>query len=245
MAVKINIKWSREKTAFEFKDRQSLSEIRLGELRQCCHEWSRVPISGITLIYAGAMMKDDNAPLSCFGIKPNGIINMMGTRPTKTDIQTLTTNGDPEEYALIVKIQTTMDKARQLASDLLPKFQAAVQDYLRAHPPPTISPPSSTSASPDSNLSEDQGALPTTATGGRPEDPSRMSAARKQLFELHVGLSESFMQALLVFDGIECKSNHEVARATRREAVKETQAWMDQVDDLQAQVKACDRAMRR
>lgn len=27
-------------------------------------------------------MKDDNAPLSCFGIKPNGQITMMGTRPT-------------------------------------------------------------------------------------------------------------------------------------------------------------------
>jgi len=77
----VNIKWGREKQAVEFKDR-ILADIKLGELRQYCHEWTKVPLGGLTLIYGGATMKDDNAPLSCFGIKPNGQITMMGTRPS-------------------------------------------------------------------------------------------------------------------------------------------------------------------
>lgn len=78
--VVINVKWGREKKAFEF-DGRSLSDIRLGELRQECHEWSGVPINGLTLISAGANMKDDTVPLSSFGIKSNGQITMMGTKP--------------------------------------------------------------------------------------------------------------------------------------------------------------------
>ncbi len=77
----VNIKWGREKKAFEFRDR-ILADIKLGELRQKCHDWTKVPLGGLTLIYGGATMKDDNAPLSCFGIKPNGLITMMGTKPS-------------------------------------------------------------------------------------------------------------------------------------------------------------------
>lgn len=77
----VNIKWGREKKAIEFRDR-ILADIKLGELRQKCHEWTKVPLGGLTLIYGGATMKDDNAPLSCFGIKPNGVITMMGTKPS-------------------------------------------------------------------------------------------------------------------------------------------------------------------
>ena len=77
----ITIKWGREKKSFDFPER-ALADVRLGELRKGCHDWSRVPLGGLTLIYGGATMKDDNAPLSCFGIKPNAQIVMMGTRPS-------------------------------------------------------------------------------------------------------------------------------------------------------------------
>ncbi|KAG0200650.1 hypothetical protein BGX28_006332 [Mortierella sp. GBA30] len=212
MAV-VSIKWGREKKAFEFKDR-ILADIKLGELRKICHEWTKVPIGGLTLIYGGATMRDDNAPLSCFGIKPNGQITMMGTKPSKTDIRTLTTHGDPEEYALILRIQTSLQKTLDLAAEHVPKYEQAVQDYIQSNPGPV-------------NLS---GPLP---------------PARKSLQDAHGMLSENLLQSLLVFDGVVCKQDFEVARATRREAVKETQRLLDRIDEMNALVKACDREVPR
>lgn len=52
------------------------------------------------------------------------------------------------------------------------------------------------------------------------------------------------MKSLLVFDGVVCKQDFEVARATRREAVKETQKFLDSVDDMNARVKECDRQLK-
>ncbi|KAF9961873.1 hypothetical protein BGZ70_008191 [Mortierella alpina] len=207
----VNIKWGREKKVIEFRDR-ILADIKLGELRQMCHDWTKVPLGGLTLIYGGATMKDDNAPLSCFGIKPNGLITMMGTKPSKTDIRTLTTHGDPEEYALIRRIQTSLQKTLDLVAEHVPKYEQAAQEYIRSDPGPV-------------QLS---GPLP---------------PARKSLQDAHGMLSESLMKSLLVFDGVVCKQDFEVARATRREAVKETQRLLDKVDEINAQVKACDRTV--
>lgn len=80
MAI-VNVKWGREKHSYEF-DGRILADIRLGELRKQCHDRTGVPLGGLTLISGGATMKDDSAPLSCFGIKPNGQITMMGTKPS-------------------------------------------------------------------------------------------------------------------------------------------------------------------
>ncbi|KAF9343941.1 hypothetical protein BGX34_006207, partial [Mortierella sp. NVP85] len=76
--VVINIKWAGKRKAFEFKDR-SLSDIRLEELRTECHKWSGVPLERLRLISTGAIMKDDKALLSAFGLRPGGEITMMGT----------------------------------------------------------------------------------------------------------------------------------------------------------------------
>ncbi|KAF9414937.1 hypothetical protein BGZ94_000238 [Podila epigama] len=211
MAI-ISVKWGREKHGYEFEGR-TLADIRLGELRLKCHERTGVPKGGLTLIYGGATMKDDTAPLSCFGIKPNGQITMMGTKPTKDDIHTLTTHGDPEEYALIQRVQASLQNARTLVHEHFPRYEQAVAKYLQSNPPPYYL--------------------------------AAMPPARKQLMDGHAMLSETLLQSLLVFDGVICKEHFEVARATRREAVKETQKWLDQIDELNDQVKASDKVVKR
>lgn len=72
-----------------------------------------------------------------------------------------------------------------------------------------------------------------------------MPPARKQLLDAHTLLTENLLQSLLVFDGVVCKQDFEVARATRREAVKETQKWLDTIDELNAKVKECDKVVSK
>ena len=124
----------------------------------------------------------------------------------------MTTHGDPEEYALIVKIQTSLQKTMDLVAEHVPKYEIAVEDYIQSNPGPV-------------NLN----------------DP-HLPAARKSLQDSHALLSENLMRSLLVFDGVVCKPDFEVARATRREAVKETQRILDVIDDMNARVKSCDRS---
>ncbi|KAG0337865.1 hypothetical protein BG004_007458 [Podila humilis] len=211
MAI-VTVKWGREKHSYEFEGR-NLADIRLGELRMKCHDRTGVPLEGLTLIHSGATMKDANAPLSCFGIKPNGLIVMLGTKPNKDDVKVLTTHGDPEEYALIQKIQQSLNKAQTLVEEHVPRYEQAVAKYISSTPPPyylTAIPP-----------------------------------ARKQLQDAHTLLSETLIQSLLVFDGVTCKQDFEVARATRRQAVIETQKWLDTIDELNAKVKECDKIMSK
>lgn len=56
--------------------------MQLKELREICKDLTGVPLGGLSLSHAGAMMKDDNAPLSCFGIKPGTKIIVHGIKPT-------------------------------------------------------------------------------------------------------------------------------------------------------------------
>ncbi|KAG0229546.1 hypothetical protein BGW42_001525 [Actinomortierella wolfii] len=131
----LQIRWGRQKFTIDFEGRV-LGNIKLGELRERCKDLTGVPLGGLTLIYAGATMKDDNAPLSCFGIKPNGKITMMGTKPTKNDMLELTTNGNPEEYALIQRIQASLDKSHEIVEKYVPQYEQDTLKYVASNPPP-------------------------------------------------------------------------------------------------------------
>ncbi|KAF9938492.1 hypothetical protein BGZ65_012720 [Modicella reniformis] len=165
-------------------------------------------------------MKDNNAPLSSFGIKPNGVITMMGTKSSKSDIRTapLTTTsgsgGDPEEHALVIEIQTSYKKILDLTDQHVPKYERAVKEYIQSNNPPSVM-----------DLKNEYG-------GERP--------MRKWLLDEYTLLSEKLMQALLVLDSVICKPNFEVARAKRKEAVKETQRLLDLIDEMNARVKTYD-----
>ena len=59
-----------------------MGQVQLKELREICRDLTGVPLGGLSLSHAGAMMKDDNAPLSCFGIKAGTKIIVHGVKPT-------------------------------------------------------------------------------------------------------------------------------------------------------------------
>lgn len=164
------------------------------------------------------IFKQQNHPINTILSPPAPPLPLLSsTPPQKADISTLTTHGDPEEYALIVKIQQSLQSTLDLVAEHFPRYESAVQSYI-----------SSASSSPQQQ------------PHGRQEPPP----TRKQLQDAHMLLSETLMKSLLVFDGVVCKQDFEVARATRREAVKETQKFLDSVDDMNARVKECDRQLK-
>ncbi|KAG0205976.1 hypothetical protein BGX28_002526 [Mortierella sp. GBA30] len=127
------IRWNDEKYTIDF-DSRILGQIKLRELRGICKELTGVPLGGLSLMHAGATMKDDNAPLSCFGIKAGARVIVSGIKPTAEQIKEMTTNGDPEEYALILRISGSLEKSRDFLSEYLSKYEQDVDLYLASKP---------------------------------------------------------------------------------------------------------------
>ncbi|KAF9180737.1 BAG molecular chaperone regulator 1, partial [Haplosporangium sp. Z 767] len=131
----LNIRWNHEKYTIDFQGR-ILGQVKLGELRTICKDLTDIPLGGLTLLHGEATLKDENAPLSCFGIKPGARIIVKGVKPTPEQIKELTTNGDPEEYALILRISGSLEKCKDFVSEYLPKYEQEVESYLASKPGP-------------------------------------------------------------------------------------------------------------
>ncbi|KAF9432376.1 hypothetical protein BGZ76_010892 [Entomortierella beljakovae] len=135
----LNLQWNDERYTIDFEG-QVLGQVKLKELREISKELTGVPLGGITLLYGGATMKDDNAPLSCFGIKAGAAIDIKGIKPTEEEIRKMTTSGDPEEYALVLKISGSLEKSKEFIAEYLPKYEADAEVYLSAKPVPFVMP---------------------------------------------------------------------------------------------------------
>ncbi|KAI1295086.1 hypothetical protein EDD11_007979 [Mortierella claussenii] len=129
----LHIRWNQEKYTIDFEG-SVLGQIQLRQLRDICKDLTGIPLGGLSLLFGGATMKDDNAPLSCFGIKPGAKILVKGIKPTEEQIKELTTNGDPEEYALILRISGSLDKTKDFVSEYLPKYEVEAEQYLASKP---------------------------------------------------------------------------------------------------------------
>ncbi|KAF9107704.1 hypothetical protein BGX29_005221 [Mortierella sp. GBA35] len=133
----LHIRWSGHRYLIDFEGR-ILGQVQLKELREICKDLTGVPLGGLSLSHAGATMKDDNAPLSCFGIKAGTKIIVHGVKPTAEQIKELTTNGDPEEYALILRIANSLQKSKDFVSEHQSKYEAEVETYLASKPAPFV-----------------------------------------------------------------------------------------------------------
>ncbi|KAF9934031.1 hypothetical protein BGZ65_003937 [Modicella reniformis] len=219
----LHIRWNHEKYMVDFEGRV-LGQVKLKELRAICKDLTDVPLGGLTLLFGDAQMKDDNAPLSCWGVKAGSKIVMNGIKPTAEQLNQLTTSGDPEEFALVLRILGSLEKSKTFVSEHLPKYEEEVESYLASNPSPSPSAPLA------------PGSKTILAT---------MSPERKKVHDLHAKMSENLLQSLLALDGITFGPEFEVARAKRREAVKETQKLLDVIDAINVRVKESDKAAAR
>jgi len=79
------IRWDDHRFTIDFEGRV-LGQVSLKALKEICKDLTGVPLGGISLMLkeTGALLKDDNAPLSCFGVKAGAVIIVKGHKPTVT-----------------------------------------------------------------------------------------------------------------------------------------------------------------
>ncbi|TFK54121.1 hypothetical protein OE88DRAFT_1624912 [Heliocybe sulcata] len=68
------VKWGRERLHFPLPD----PSTKLSYLRKQIADYTQLPENSFKLVHGGAVMKDDNAPISAYSIRPNSTIALIG-----------------------------------------------------------------------------------------------------------------------------------------------------------------------
>ncbi|KIP01287.1 hypothetical protein PHLGIDRAFT_123483 [Phlebiopsis gigantea 11061_1 CR5-6] len=194
-------KWGRERLTFPLPP----SNAQLSEIRKQIADYTQMPPSSFKLVHAGAVMKDDNAPISAYGINEKSKIAIVGggdnSLPSKKSAPERRT-----EESTVKQIRSELDKVRQMLQPDVDTFLSTLQGTTTSSAP---TPPADT---------------PLVANG-------KASPAKEiNLAQEHVRLGEMLLQSLLRLDAIIAEGEWEEARRERKSAVKEVQGLLDRLD---------------
>ncbi|KAL4074230.1 hypothetical protein V8B97DRAFT_1931338 [Scleroderma yunnanense] len=213
----IHVKWDREVLHFPVPP----PDTPLGRLRADIEEYTQLPPSSFKLVHAGAVMKDDQAPISAYKIRENSTIALIGghTVPeAPTPRQPLSkVKEPPTEENTISAIRTELGRVR---STLVPDVDAFI---LACSNPVATVPPSAMSVAQTGNLPSSSGIAPTAKQS---KGPTSLD---------HTRLSELLLQSLLRLDALHLSgADWPDARQQRKAAVREVQGVLDRLDNAWA-----------
>ncbi|CCM00055.1 uncharacterized protein FIBRA_02082 [Fibroporia radiculosa] len=195
------VKWGRERLHFTLPP----PDTKLAAIRHQLAEYTQLPPQSFKLIHAGAVMKDDNAPISAYGIKPGSTIALVGggedLEPSgRASSKHKEKPQERTEASIVAQIRGELDSVRRTLQPDVDGFLTTLNpDYV----PPSVS-----------------SAAPPAAAGRRNPDLARE----------HIRLGELLLQSLLRLDAITAEGEWEEARRERKGAVREVQALLDRLD---------------
>ncbi|KAG6378271.1 hypothetical protein JVT61DRAFT_13983 [Boletus reticuloceps] len=215
----IHVKWDRDVLHFPLPPLTT----PLGQLRADLAAYTQLPVESFKLVYKGAVMKEDGAPLSTYKLKENATIALIGghtlssetsstsataAAPRMPNPKTKSTSTPPTEESTIVAIRHELERVREM---LVPDVDAFVQAL----------------ASSTGNGDENGNA------GGVPESHPGPKATPLD----HSRLSELLLQSLLRLDALHVSglgADWPDARVQRKAAVREVQGVLDRLDEAWA-----------
>ncbi|KAI0829719.1 hypothetical protein BC628DRAFT_1358350 [Trametes gibbosa] len=210
--MSINVKWGRERLRFSLPPPSS----KLGQLRHEIAEYTQLPERSFKLVHAGAVMKDDNAPISAYGLKAGSTVALIGggepLAPSPSNVSSANHQKTPRtEETTITQIRSELDTVRATLCPDVDSFLVALSPAAVA----TQVVPSPSQAAPSLKSSS------AASSAARP--PTEMA-------QEHARLGELLLQSLLRLDAITADGEWEAARRERKGAVKEVQALLDRLD---------------
>ncbi|TBU42856.1 hypothetical protein BD309DRAFT_962078 [Dichomitus squalens] len=203
------VKWGRERLHFSVPP----PNTKLGDFRREIADYTQLPSGSFKLIHAGAVMKDDSAPISAYGIKPGSTIALVGggepIKPPSSKASSAQAHKAPRtEENTISQIRGELDKVR---ATLQPDVDAFLDALAPAHAAAHVGPEPKVPA------------LPMKPASAAP-------SGSLDLGREHVRLGELLLQSLLRLDAITTEGEWEAARRERKGAVKEVQGLLDRLD---------------
>ncbi|KAG6836847.1 hypothetical protein H0H93_002288 [Arthromyces matolae] len=167
----ITVKWGKERITFDLP----APDTPLYAIRKTLADYTHLPVNGFKLIHAGAIMKDDNSPISAYDLSHNSVIALIGSADSPSKHFAA---ASPSEHAVLSDIHSELNSVRSALKPSLDAFLLAPTDHKE-----------------------------------------------------HTRLGELLLQSLLRLDGVTADATWEHARKERKDAVKEVQGMLDQLDN--------------
>ncbi|KZV81626.1 hypothetical protein EXIGLDRAFT_685811 [Exidia glandulosa HHB12029] len=124
--MSILVKWGTERLQFSLPS----PDTKLGQLRQMLAEHTSLDPKSFKLIHAGAVMKDDNAPISTYGIQNRSTLALVGTNEKPPTGSTKSAAAErPTEQSTIARVQGELAAVRSNLLQPVEGFLASI------HPP--------------------------------------------------------------------------------------------------------------
>ncbi|KAF9503772.1 hypothetical protein BS47DRAFT_1322788 [Hydnum rufescens UP504] len=196
-------KWGKERIRFQLPADPSTP---LHVVREMVAQHTGLPSDRFKMIHSGAIMKDDNAPISSYHLVANSVIAIIGSGERSGDLGVKSsdsrmvaknTNASPTEQWTLKCIQAEVDTIRTTLKPSVDAFLASL------------------------------------ASDGDSTD--KESKSRSSIMQTHAYLSEMLLQSLLRLDAIVPEGEWLEVRSARKEAVKEVQSILDRLDDGRGQ----------
>ncbi|KAH9941004.1 hypothetical protein B0H21DRAFT_697248 [Amylocystis lapponica] len=125
------VKWGRERLHFSLPP----PDTKLSAIRAELAAYTQLPPQSFKLIYAGAVMKDDNAPISAYGLKPNATIALVGGADPLAAPQP---KAPRTEASTISQIRGELDAVRRTLQPSVDVFLTSLDPV--PQPPPDVDP---------------------------------------------------------------------------------------------------------
>ncbi|THH04554.1 hypothetical protein EW145_g5441 [Phellinidium pouzarii] len=165
-------------------------------------------------------MKDDNAPLTSYGVHPGSVIALIGGA-----------GGAPAPAMKEKAKQATEEGTIAVICDELSHVQTSVVPALDAFlgticpPPPSVASPATTSTATSTAAAPSPASIPVTPSVAIAEQGTTLDLDME-----HRRLEEELLQALLRLDVLALDGAWTAARAERKGAVKTVQNLLDRLD---------------
>ncbi|KAF7983333.1 hypothetical protein HWV62_23036 [Athelia sp. TMB] len=194
-------------------------ETKLGEVRKALADYTHLPIGSFKLIHAGAVMKDDNAPLYAYSLRANSTIALIAppaissAHPSAPAAPAHKTRA-PQKAQEPKTEASTITAIRGEVAKVRGTLQPEVDAFLSSLPAPA--------------QTQTQTRTRTASSAGYPQTQRVLGQLTPA--QTHTKLSELLLQSLLRLDAMAPEGGWEDARRERKGAVREVQGVLDRLD---------------
>ncbi|KAG6842138.1 hypothetical protein C0991_001631 [Blastosporella zonata] len=94
----VTVKWGKERISFDLPD----PDTPLYAIRKSLADYTHLPIHAFKLVHAGAVMKDDSAPIATYNLHQNSTIALIGSTETSAP-HAPPTSADERSILAIIK----------------------------------------------------------------------------------------------------------------------------------------------
>ncbi|CEP17025.1 hypothetical protein [Parasitella parasitica] len=245
MSANLDIKWNGKKFPIEFSSAKELQQTTVRELKNICERFTGVSPSDMKINAFGALMNNDDMPLSIYGLRPGCYVTLKVNKSGHKKNASRDVCNLPWQHCRHNHTHNNKQSTPPLPARPAPSISSPQS------PPSSYAPPPAQELEGEALLLEqlrkiqdkiDQNITPQVRKYEKAvkeflNQSTKTEKEKKKQIYMGAYLGEQLMLVLFDLDGFTCGPNNLDARQARKVAVKSAQSLLDTVDEIKSAVK--------